>query len=240
MTQAALIVAHGQPSDPDPAEAELARLAASVAVLLPDWRIGFATLAAPGALARAVAKLGPEGRAYPLFMAGGWFTRVQLPARLAAAGAPLWQVLEPLGCDPDLHALAVQIVKAEAPETVLLAAHGSFKSAVPADIAAHVVAAIAKATGCRTEAAFIDQAPQLSHATGHGPRAICLPFFATEGGHVRDDIPAALQAAGFQGRILPPLGLHPDVPALIAKAISRGVAVCADRCRWQRGQGADA
>ncbi len=240
MTQAALIVAHGQPSDPDPAEAELARLAAKVATLLPNWRIGSATLASPGALSRAVADLGPEGWAYPLFMAGGWFTRVQLPARLAASDAPHWQVLEPLGCDPDLHSLAVQIVRAEAPETVLLAAHGSFKSTVPADVAAHVVDLIARSTGCRTEAAFIDQSPQLSQVTGHGPRAICLPFFATEGGHVRDDIPAALQTAGFQGRILRPLGLHPDIPALIAKAISHRTVVCADRCRWQRAPGAGA
>ena len=108
MTRSALIVAHGQPSDPEPAEADLARLAAQVAALLPGWTVASATLAAPDALRRALAALGPEGRVFPLFMAGGWFTRVHLPARLAAAGAAGWQVLEPLGCDPALHDLAVR------------------------------------------------------------------------------------------------------------------------------------
>ena len=40
----------------------------------------------------------------PVFMAGGWFTRVHLPARLTAAGGAGWRVLEPMGCDPAIHA----------------------------------------------------------------------------------------------------------------------------------------
>ena len=234
MTRPALIVSHGQPSEPAPAEADLARLAAQVAALMPGWRIGSATLADPAALHRAVAALGPGGLVYPLFMAGGWFTRVHLPARLTAAGAPDWQVLEPLGCDPALHDLATTIARNAAARTVVLAAHGSFKSRVPADIATRVADRIAADTGARTEVAFIDQTPQLSQVTGHGPQSICLPFFATEGGHVRDDIPKALTAAGFQGRILPPIGSYPEIPALIAVAIRRGVPVCAGPCRWQR------
>ena len=138
-----------------------------------------------------------------------------------------------LGCDPAVHDLAVQIALAEGADSVVLAAHGSFKSRVPSDIADHVAGRIAHATGRRVEAAFIDQDPQLGTVTGHGPRSICLPFFATEGGHVRDDIPAALHQAGFRGRILPAIGLHPDIPALIAAAITRGVPVCAGTCRWQ-------
>ena len=55
MIKQALIVSHGQPSDPDPAEAALAALAAKVAALLPDWRVDSATLAKPDALAKAVA-----------------------------------------------------------------------------------------------------------------------------------------------------------------------------------------
>ena len=43
--------------------------------------------------------------------------------------------------------------------------------------------------------------------------------------------------AGFQGRILPAIGLHPDIPALIAAAITRGVPVCAGACRWQVAAG---
>ena len=230
----ALIISHGQPSDPDPAEAALAALANRVAAHLPGWHIGSATLAAAGSLARAVAAMGPQGRAYPLFMAGGWFTRVHLPTRLAAAGGPDWHVLEPLGCDPAVHDLAVRLVQDQAAGSVLLAAHGSFKSPVPSDIANHVARRIASETGLPARAAFIDQDPQLSQATGYGPGSVCLPFFAAEGGHVTDDIPAALRFAGFQGRLLPALGLSPEIPAIIARAIMAGAPVCATDCRWRR------
>ena len=74
----ALIVAHGQPSDPRPAGAALERLAARVQAMLPGWSVGAATLAEEGAMARAVAGL-PGGVVFPMFMAGGWFTRVQIP-----------------------------------------------------------------------------------------------------------------------------------------------------------------
>ncbi|TDK51565.1 cobalamin biosynthesis protein CbiX, partial [Antarcticimicrobium luteum] len=53
----ALIVAHGQPSDPAPAEAALATLAARVQAHMPGRALGAATLAAPGALAAALARL---------------------------------------------------------------------------------------------------------------------------------------------------------------------------------------
>ena len=208
-------------------------MAAKVAALLPGWRVGSATLAAAGSLARAVAGLGGAGRAYPMFMAGGWFTRVQLPAKLAEAGGAGWQVLEPLGCDPAIHDLAVRIVRDEAAERVLLAAHGSHQSPVPADIARHVAGLIERGTGLRAEVGFIDQEPQLSGAVGYGPGSVCLPFFAAAREHVTRDIPAALMEAGFQGRLLPAIGLHDHIPALIARAILNGAAVCAERCRWQ-------
>ena len=240
MTQSAMIIAHGQPSDPGPAEADLARLARRVAAHLPGWRIGSATLAAPGALDIAVKSLGPVGLAFPMFMAGGWFTRVQLPAKLSAVQGADWRVLEPLGCHPALHDLAVQMITAQAPASVVLAAHGSFQSAVPADIALHVAESVARSTGIRTEAAFIDQSPRLSDISPHGRLSICLPFFAASGSHVTDDIPAALAKAGFQGRILPALGLAAAIPALIARAIAEGQPVCTSACRWQREKPASA
>lgn len=234
-------MAHGQPSDPLPAEAALAGLADRVAVHLPGWQVGSATLAAPGALAAAVARLGPGGRAFPLFMAGGWFVRSHLPARLAEAGGRDWLVLEPLGCDEAVQDLAVRLVAgalvAEAGplDSVLVAAHGSGRSAVPADIARHLAARIKARTGiARVEAAFIDQSPQLAEALGHGPGSVCLPWFAAEGGHVSDDLPRALKLAGFQGRVLPALGLDSRLPKVIARAIRAGVPVCAQDCRWKR------
>lgn len=233
----ALIVAHGQPSDPVPAARALEALAERVA-RLSGWQVRAATLAEPGELARAVAGQ-PRGLVFPMFMAGGWFTRVQIPARLAEAGASLgtggWTVLEPFGCDPAVHDLCVALVRDSGAAEVILAAHGSFKSPAPSDIAFQVARRIAAETGARVRAGFIDQDPRLSGLTGFGD--ICLPFFAAEGGHVAEDIPAALAEAGFGGRILPPLGTDARVPELIATALARGTPVCAAACRWARAAG---
>ncbi len=233
MMRNALIVAHGQPSDPRPAGAALEALAEKVQALMPGWRVAATTLAEPGAIARAAGGQG-GGVVFPMFMTGGWFTKVQIPVRLAEAGAVGWTVLEPFGCDPALHDLCVTIARDSGASGLILAAHGSFKSRVPSDIARHVASCIAAEAGiARVETGFIDQDPQLATLTGFGQEAVCLPFFAAEGGHVSEDIPKALEAAGFLGRILKPVGLDARVPKLVATAIGRGVAVCAGDCRWK-------
>lgn len=227
-----LILAHGQPSDPLPAAAELGLFAARVAALLPGHSVTSATLAEPGALARAVAGRS-RGVVYPMFMAGGWFTRVQTPAKLAEVGAEDWQVLEPFGCDPAVHGLSVSLAREAAAPELILAAHGSGRSSVPFDIACHVAQRIGLEAGvARVAVGFIDQSPRLSGLTGFGPDAVCLPFFAASGRHVTDDLPKAMADAGFAGRILPPVGLDPRVPAIVAAAIVRAKPVCAEHCQW--------
>lgn len=231
MMKQALIVAHGQPSDPEPAARALQDLATAVQRLMPGWSVQSATLAEEAAILTAVA--GREGGlVFPMFMSGGWFTRVQIPKRMAEAGAVGWTVLEPFGCDPLVHDLCVDIARETGVQEVILAAHGSFKSPVPSDIAMHVAGRIATEVGVRCKAGFIDQDPQLASVTGKG--GVCLPFFAAEGGHVTEDIPAALAKAGFQGQILPPVGLDARVPGIIAAALMQGVPVCAAECRWRR------
>ena len=226
-----LIVAHGQPSDPGPAARALDRLAQAVAALMPGHSIAAATLAEPGAIARGVAGQA-GGLVFPMFMAGGWFTRVQIPARLAEVGATGWQVLEPFGCDPAVHDLCVDLARQSGASQVILAAHGSSKAAAPSAIARHVAGRIADQAGCAAVAGFIDQSPQLSSLTGFSLDAVCLPFFAAQGDHVGSDIPQALAQAGFSGRILPPVGLDARVPALVAAAIARAKPACAGGCAW--------
>ncbi|NBZ88296.1 CbiX/SirB N-terminal domain-containing protein [Stagnihabitans tardus] len=225
----ALLVAHGQPSDPEPAQAALGELACQVAGHLPGWDIRFATLALPGALARAV---DPEpGYVYPMFMAGGWFTKTELPRRMAEVGAD-WQHLAPFGLAEEVQDLAVTLATeaaarlGQSPATtpVLIAAHGSGRSRAPAEVAESLAARLCAAGFTRAEAYFIEEAPFIASAQGFGPGALCLPFFAAEGGHVTDDLPEALQEAGFQGLCLPPLGLDPRVPALIAAALRRSAS----------------
>jgi sirohydrochlorin ferrochelatase len=226
---AALIVAHGQPSDPAPAGAEIAFLAAKVQALMPDWHVRAATLAEPGALSREVAAAGAAGLVYPLFMAGGWFTRTHLPEKLAEAGGEGWRVLQPFGLDEAVQALAVTVLRdalARAGQRadqaqVLLAAHGSFRSTAPAEVAYAVAARLEREVGpAKVAVGFIDQNPRIVEvATALPEGGVVLPFFAARGGHVIDDLPAALAEAGFAGRVLPPLGLDPRVPGIIRRAL---------------------
>ncbi|WP_233352186.1 sirohydrochlorin chelatase [Pseudogemmobacter humi] len=226
--KSALILAHGQPSDPDPAARELEALAALVAAHLPGWDLRAATLAQPGALSRVGGDMAP-GLVFPVFMAAGWFTRVAVPARMAEAGLEGWRMLEPMGCAGPVQDLAVRIVRESGADQVLVAAHGSGgRSPAPAAVARGVAERIGREAGvARAEAAFIEQAPWLNQVSGWDAGAVCLPFFAMSGGHVTHDLPEALREAGFPGRILPALGLHPEIPALIAGLIREGAGLAA-------------
>lgn len=226
----ALMVSHGQPSDPEAAERALADLARAVTSHLPGAEIRVATLAAPGALDRALR--GATGLVLPLFMAGGWFTRTYLPKRLAEAGGAGWQLLEPLGCDPAVQDLAVAMAREALPATrLILAAHGSGRSPVPGAIAERLAARMTQELGLPAQAAFIDQAPRLADLRGHDDATVCLPFFAAAGEHVTEDLPRALAEAGFQGRTLTALGLDPRLARIIAEALRVPRSICAGPCR---------
>ena len=77
--------------------------------------------------------------------------------------------------------------------------------------------------GMRIATGFVEQAPGIAEvAAGTGPDALCLPFFAFPGDHVRHDIPEALERGGFSGRLLPVLGMADGVPDLIAASLRQG------------------
>jgi sirohydrochlorin ferrochelatase len=228
----AIIVAHGQPGDPLPQDGALKALAAAVAARLPGAEIRGATLAMESSLETALDGLAAP-LVYPFFMAEGFFTGRALPGRLGKAGRGDARQLPPFGVDPALPDLvarvATEAARTHAIEpagaTLLLAAHGSQVSSTSKDSTYAMATRLARLTSfARIDVGLIEETPFLAEtARGLGP-ALCLPFFALRAGHVVGDIPEALAEAGFDGPLLPAIGEHPEVPALIAAAIVRGAA----------------
>lgn len=229
----AIIVSHGQPSDPDPAQADLEGFTARVAAALPGWHVEAATLAKDGALDRALDTAGAQPLIYPLLMTEGWFTGDNLRKRMHAA--PEARILRPLGVSPALPDLAADLLHGvlathgwNACDTrVFIPGHGSGRSPNSArDTRAFSDALAERITFAENRVAFIEQAPYLAdQAVGLGPRAICLPFFAMRLGHVIDDIPEALDTADFAGVRLDPIGCAPGVPQLVADALTHEAAL---------------
>ena len=119
------------PSDPEPPDAVMKALAAKVASALPGARVRGATLAKTDSLRSALDGLDSPA-IYPFFMAEGWFTRRELPRRLAALGHDI-PILPPFGVDPALPELIANEVGRAAgangidPRSadLILVAHGS-------------------------------------------------------------------------------------------------------------------
>ncbi|CUH54141.1 sirohydrochlorin chelatase [Shimia marina] len=226
MSREALIVAHGQPSAPVPPELWLMGFAEAVRKHLPDWTIRAATLAMPEALEREAAALPPNAPVFPMFMADGWFVGKVLPRRLNGAEVT---ILPPLGFDPNLPGFAAQLVRdaltargwALSESRLLLAAHGSAKGPKAAESANAFKAALAaQLPDLPISVGFVEEAPFVEEAARDlPPQTLCLPFFALEGDHCREDIPEALNKAAFAGDLLPPLGTWPQVAQMVAQSL---------------------
>lgn len=221
----AVIVSHGQPGDPEPQEQAIRDLAACVAAEDPGCEVVGATLAMPGALKAAC---DDDSLIYPMFMAEGWFTGRQLPRKLADAGAGGARIMRPFGTDAGLPPLIVASAHRAAASrgwqpsdtTLLFSAHGSQRSQASFEITTEIAGQIAPHFA-RVVTGFVEQEPFIADAARGLDRAVSLPFFALRAEHVLDDLPTALDAAGFIGPRLDPIGLAPEVPALIAASIRR-------------------
>lgn len=221
-----VLIAHGAPSDPDPTDRALQQLADAVATELPGWHIRGATLAAPGALARAFDGLSPEAVVFPVFMCDGWIIRGILPDCLAQISRAGTQVLTPLGQVPGFRFFCTDLLATEMREagltpsetTVVLAAHGSARGPIPKAWAAGLAREICDLSAVRMVIpAYLEEAPYLSDVLSMVPEpAICLPGFATNAGHATGDVPAAITESGFAGLVLPTLGTQPGIAHLIA------------------------
>ncbi|MFT3690380.1 cobalamin biosynthesis protein CbiX [Paenirhodobacter sp.] len=196
-------------------------LAEQVAVGL-GMPVRAATLAKPGALEAT----GTEpALVYPLFMAEGWFTRRELPRRLSGRSV---RILPPFGLEPELPELVRHIVLTAAKShgidprgsDLILAAHGSRVPSRAKDTTFTMAAFLRRSTPFwRILPAFVEEPPHIADVAALSRGGLCLPFFALRAGHVLNDLPTAL--AGFAGPLLPPVGEHPDVPALIARSLAR-------------------
>lgn len=225
-----ILVAHGSPSDPGPPAAVLRDIAARVQALAPRFQIRAATLAQPGALEQAVSGCSAPW-ILPFFMAEGWFTRTELPRRLAALGlAGKARHLPPFGVDPDLPdllrketALAAQsagILQESA--DLILVAHGSRVAGRSKDAALAMAQTLRATTPFwRVLPAFIEEEPFLADVAARSRGGLCLPFFALRAGHVVQDIPEALAQAGYRGHLMAAAGEHPEAAGLIARSLSR-------------------
>ncbi len=221
----AILTAHGQPSAPEAPEKDLADLAAQVAHHLEGWDMRSATLSTPGKLQSVAEK---DAVVFPFFMSGGYFTTSVLPQRLEGIEV---NIAPPFGLDSDLAPLAARAMREAADRNnwtidnidILLAAHGSARGPMAAAAAYFFARALCKALpGPRISCGFVEQAPSIADAARHLPeQSFCVPFFAQAGDHVRDDVPEALEYAGFRGETLPVVGALPGVPELIARALQR-------------------
>jgi sirohydrochlorin ferrochelatase len=224
----AVIVAHGSPGDPVPQDEAMAALAAAVASRRPGWRVRGATLASPHSLEGAVQGL-TRPMIYPFFMAEGYFTGEVLPRRLKQLPVPCRQ-LPAFGSDEDLPRLIGDAALAgaaaaglqPATSTLLLAAHGSQVSPASRIATLRLAERLSGKLPFRAIVpGFIEEAPFLTDTARGLGGALCLPLFTLSAGHVLGDVPEALAEADFVGPLLPHIGAHPDVPAMIAAALQQ-------------------
>lgn len=236
MLRHAILVSHGQPSDPEPPEAALAIVAQKVAALLPGWHIASATLAAPGRLESALETAIGVPVIYPFFMSRGWFFSRALPQRL---GQHDHLLTAPFGLDANLPDLAARQIRSEisargwtpAETDLLLAAHGSAKGEKAAEAANAFAENLRRCLTLNSlSTGFVEQPPFIAKAAAAlGPRSLCLPFFAQTGDHVRRDIPDGLASANHRIEQIATLGTLPGVPDLIARALKDKVTRPAER-----------
>ncbi|MGR3615676.1 MAG: cobalamin biosynthesis protein CbiX [Paracoccaceae bacterium] len=222
-----VLVAHGQPSDPAPAERRLRQFADDVQRHLPRRRVFSATLAAPNRLETVCDQAGRHADVYPCFMANGWFTAKVLPDRLNGREH---HILPPLGAEPALPEVVARFLLAKIAEQawqaqdveLLLAAHGSARGTKAAEAAFSFIKALEPLCGFRgIRAGFVEQPPWAADSARKiSTPSYCLPFFALEGDHVRTDIQDALKTAHFSGEVLPVIAEIPGVAQMVAQRLS--------------------
>jgi sirohydrochlorin ferrochelatase len=173
----------------------------------------------------------------PFFMEQGWFVREAIPRALRERHGHDLHYHNPVGVHPDMANLAALRAQRAcgtdaAQYSILLVGHGSAR-APGRPMALHRHAEALSATGkfAQVRAAFLAELPLVADALRdwRGLPVAVLGWFAGEGSHVREDLPAALAAEraarGITGAPLLDLGViadDPDMPRIITDSLSRG------------------
>lgn len=221
---ALLLIAHGSARYPDAGRAVLRHAArirdhgrfAAVAV-------GF--LNGQPSVADARATLSPHPiHVVPFFMEDGYFTRVAVPKALD--GATGLHVYPPVGTHAGMGALIAACIREgraiHGPADIILVGHGSARTpgrrTALHDHAERVGAGLA----------FLEESPSLTDALARvrGEAVAVLGIFAGAGGHVRDDLPAAIAQGRqrFRGGLfdLGSIGERPEMVDLILDRVAGG------------------
>jgi sirohydrochlorin cobaltochelatase len=210
---ALLLIGHGSARYPDAGgamlrHADVLRAAARFAA------VEVALLNGAPSVREALGRIGAGFvRVVPFFMEDGYFSRAAVPAALR--GHPV-RFCPPIGIHDGMAGLIERQALTACDDlgvpsrgaAVLVVGHGS-SSAPGRTLALHRHAARVAATElfARVEAACLEEAPLVADALA-GLRAhpvVVIGFFANQGGHVRDDVPA-LVAAEQTARHGPPGG----------------------------------
>ena len=217
--EALLLIGHGSPRYPD-ADRAMRQHAGTIRAMNRFAAVETAVLAnLPEILARLS---GQTVRAVPFFMEDGYFTRVAIPRLLG---------LDVMLCPPvGIHDGMAGLIERQALSAgaghntaVLVAGHGS-ASAPGRALALHRHTARVAATGlfARVEAAHLEEAPFIASALEslRHHDVVVIGYFAGEGGHVLDDMPALVAAEvaarGGAGRPVRFHGCVADDPAMAA------------------------
>lgn len=233
--EALLLLAHGSQHYPDASRALHAHAAALRA------QGCFAEVAAgllngsPSAAEALATLTAPLVHVVPFFMEQGWFVREAIPRALRPASGRL-RYHPPVGIHPGLADIAAVRARRAcgadgARYSILLVGHGSARApGRPMALHRHAEAIAAMGTFAAVRAAFLEEPPRVADALRDWrmrPVAV-LGFFAGDGGHVREDLPALLAAEQTQraGQAAPllDLGTIADDPAMPGIILDQAMA----------------
>ena len=230
-----LLIGHGSARYPDAGDA-MRRVADSPRLKRRFAGVETALLNGVPSMADVLSRIGPATiRVVPFFMENGYFTRVAIPSALLGRAAT---ICRPVGVHDGMAGLIERQALAACDAwgipsrtaAVLIVGHGS-STAPGRALALHRHAAQVATTGLfgRVEAACLEEAPFVAGTL----RGLCahpvvvVGFFANQGGHVRDDVPALIAAEqavrGSAGPIVRFCGCVTGDPAMASIVLDQAV-----------------